>query len=333
MNINIVKSHCNKMDLLGEGKYGSVYKLHFKHKNLISRLKCSFCSKYYNKNIAIKQIILDNDADSTEDLEVESFIHKKCYSNNPDFFLQVYDFWIENSKYSLTKDYAISKNMGFFTLEYMNQNNLNCYLKKINNPNHTYDRFLNIQASVLFIIYIIDFLHNNLNICHGDISWNNVFIHDTGNPYMIQEVSIQGKLYQIPTNGFVIKIGDFSVTENIDYPNNKFIKRDYIVLDQLYVNYVYWRNLTDYNTGRVIKKFLKRELSDLFYQDPQYKYDYEKFWNRESEFIDEANLYYQKPTNMLTKYIELFDDSESEYENDECENENKYQNIEIAEDE
>jgi len=304
MRIHAITNHCNEITNIGEGSYGKVYKLCLKNQSLVHRINCSFCRKYHRKEIVAKEVITREYYDEKE-INSEYEIHKTCYSGNPNFFIKIYDFWIEETKRSLINDFLRPQKVGIFILEYMNQRNLREYFTAYSEGVITHK--LNISSVIFIIIYLIHYLHNELNICHGDISVHNIFINYIGENYVNQLVEFDGKQYKIPTNGFEIKLGDFSVAEYMK-PHNRstFIKRDYIGLCNIYGLRNRWINFTNYNTYSELIKFIDSTINYYFSEDLLFHSNNKKFWNNTSLYIDEKVLYYSFPKKLLERYIRLF---------------------------
>lgn len=283
-----------------------------KNQSIVHRLNCNFCKKYYKRDIVVKEV-KTTECYTEKEIKEEYEYHKKCYDSNPNIFIKIYDFWMEETKRGILNDYLYPRSLGLFVLEYMNSLSLKEYFDNYLNNSLDSDETevyntqkINISSLIFTILYIINYLHNELNICHGDISTNNIFINYVGEHYTEQLLEYNNKQYRIPTNGFHIKIGDFSVTDKISFKKTIYIKRDYIVLCNMYILKQNWKYLTDINTFHEILNFIEENIIEYFGKDKHFYTNNKKFWNCKSKYIDESVLYYIYPKQLLNKYIELY---------------------------
>lgn len=281
---------------IGSGKYGTVFRFKRKQK-IINRILFKKEKDHY---FVIKQIIIKNNHNNVKN---EIMIHKFCYENNKLIFLKIYDGWIEFNNYSINNKFNENIYIAYFMLDYMNRKDFMSYL--LNNSNRLLIKRekINIETTLFIIIYSIYYLHNILNIYHGDLTLSNIFI----NKINTQKIKFKynDKNLLLNTNGFEVKVGDFSITNKIR-TECKYIKRDYIILEQLYNKSHLWFLMTDEITFKLIKHFLKKYIIDIFTKDPLFYINYNQFWNKKSNIINEKILYYKYPQILLDEYVKLY---------------------------
>ena len=191
----------------------------------------------------------------------------------------------------------------------MNFNNLNHFLTSENDIETEYRMRFPLVNGFYLIIYIIYYLHNILNICHGDISWNNIFVS-----YQNSDTKVYLKNYNnkfINLSGFTIKIGDFGISEKIkDDLSNNLIKRDYIIFEHLNQNYLSWKNIVSFDKSTKILDFINNYILSYIYNgvlDLNLENNNLKLWNVLDSDRNDTDIYFYKlPEIMLKEYLSKF---------------------------
>jgi len=302
MTISTILKHTKTLIKIGTGNYGIVYLINLKRDNVWCKYACDFCHKYYKfRDIAIKQTPTKDD--TTEDnMKTEFEFHKYCYQRNRIIYVPIYDFWIERSTRGLVNDYPIPKTNGFYVMEYMNHGSLVDYLKTGN--------YVPIIKFICMILYIIYYTHNELEICHGDISWENLFISHQ-NQTSCYKLSIDNRLVDINLSGFKIKLGDFGITENFNINlNNQLIKRDYIIFHQMNQNTDIWKHLLSENDYNKMIFFIRKNILKYLYKDDIINtLDHHTIWNTLQHLpFGNSNIYFKDLSKkILLEYIDYFE--------------------------
>jgi len=303
MTISTILKHTKTMTKIGTGNYGIVYLINLKRDNVWCKYSCNFCHRYSKYgDIAIKQTPTKDDT-TQEDMKNEYEFHKYCYQHNKKLYVSIYDFWIERSVRGLLNDYPIPKTNGFYVMEYMNCGSLVDYLKTGN--------YIHIIKFICMILYIIYYTHNVLEVCHGDISWENLFVSHK-NTSNIYKLSIDNKKdIDINLSGFQIKLGDFGIAEKFNKNmNNQLIKRDYIIFHQMNQNTSIWKDLLSEIHYNKMLIFIRENILKYLYKDDSINYiDQHIMWNTLQHLpLENSNIYFKDLSKkILIEYIDFFE--------------------------
>ena len=308
-NVNNIIEHCKSIKEIGKGNYGKVYLISLKRASAWCKYYCNFCHKYYKKKeIAIKETPTKEDT-TENDIIQEYKCHKYCSDNNSELFINITDFWIEKGIKGLINDYPSPRTNGYFIIEYMNFINLNHFLTSENDIEKEYRIRFPLVNGIFLIIYIIYYLHNVLNMCHGDISWDNIFISYQNSNTKVHLQNYNNKFINL--RGFTIKIGDFGISERIkDDLSNNLIKRDYIIFDHLKINYSSWKNIVSFDKSKKILDYMNNYILsyiDNGVLDLNVENNYFKLWNILNSNQSDTDIYFHKlPEIMLKEYLNKF---------------------------
>jgi serine/threonine protein kinase len=279
---------------------------------------------------AIKQITI-TDKFSLEDFEYEVRCHKLAYEQHPAMFTYIGPVWhIESGESPLIipeETLAVSNIMitakpadldqgppqgyAYLVTEYMSHLDLFSYYSNkqyVNNPIRPY-----MKGLLFALLLILDTLHNNLNMVHGDFRDRNIFINYRG-PGWKQELLYRGAVFQIDIGGFEVKLGDFGLVENI-YPGRpSFIIRDFEFLENIYCQRENWQYMTtskaEYDS---IVEFIRSEFMLDFYAliakirlpTQTNKEARRAFWFNKHRLLKTSVYYYELPRRLVDRYLEL----------------------------
>jgi serine/threonine protein kinase len=298
--------------------------------------RCIKCISVYKKSsfLVLKEIQF-TDKFGKLDFELECKYHELAYKYMPDLIVKLYDSWIEKYMISpadtlLETRYGIQEtkrlpathipddyiDYGYCVLEYMNYKDLylNYTLSRSIEP---WQKPINMVGLVLICVVLIYNLHCKLHICHGDIRDTNIFLSYIGPEYMqsvyIELPDVKHKLL-VDTGGFHVKLGDFSLADELISNTKSFIFRDYEILDNIYQLRANWQwmvpDILQYNK---LLNFLRIEfihpinermvLSNISIENPKQRRD---FWYTR-HYISENSIYlYKYPAELLVKYLNVF---------------------------
>lgn len=278
---------------------------------------------------AIKQITI-TDKFSLEDFEYEVRCHKLAYEQHPAMFTYIGPVWRTetNDPPLLTSaDTPAVSNMvvtvkpadlvqgppqgyAYLVTEYMSHLDLFSYYsnkKYVNNPVRPY-----MKGLLLALLIILDTLHNNLNMVHGDFRDRNILINYREIGWK-QELRYRDTVFQIDIGGFEVKLGDFGLVENI-YPGRpSFIIRDFEFLENIYCQRENWQYMTDSKAEYdAIIGFIRTEFMLDFYtliakiRQPRQtnKEARRAFWFNKHRILKTSIYYYELPRRLVDRYLE-----------------------------
>jgi serine/threonine protein kinase len=282
---------------------------------------------------AIKQITI-TDKFSIEDFEFEVRCHKFAYEQFPHMFTYIGPVW----RTALNDSPLISVDGGsdipavsnmivttkpaeleqgpplgyaYLVTEYMSHLDLFSYYSNKQYVNNQVRPRM--KGLLLALLIILDTLHNNLNLVHGDFRDRNIFINYRGIGWK-QEIIYRGAVFQIDIGGFEVKLGDFGLVENI-YPGRpSFIIRDYEFLENIYCQRENWQYMTDSKTEYdSIIGFIRTEFMLDFYAliakirlpTQTNKEARRTFWFNKHRLLKTSVYYYELPRRLLERYLEL----------------------------
>ena len=280
---------------------------------------------------AVKQITI-TDKFSIEDFEYEVRCHKFAYEQFPCMFTYIGPVWrtetneppmivIDSEMPAVSNMVVTAKpadlvqgpplGYAYLVTEYMSHLDLFSYYSNkqyVNNPLRP-----NMKGLLLALLIILDTLHNNLNLVHGDFRDRNIFINYRGVGWK-QEIIYRSAIFQIDIGGFEVKLGDFGLVENI-YPGRpSFIIRDYEFLENIYCQRENWQYMTDSKTEYdAIVGFIRSEFMLDFYAliakirlpTQTNKEARRAFWFNKHRLLKTSVYYYELPRRLLERYLEL----------------------------
>jgi len=329
---------------LGVGSYSEVFKICVDKQCQTSHngaddntgnsncVACVLCAGLESGRVvhAIKQITI-TDKFTLDDFEYEVRCHKLAYEQLPALFTYIGPYWYvaqnepplilatetpEVSNIMVTAKPADlvqgpSQGYAYLVTEYMSHLDLFSYYSNkqyVNNPVHP-----NMKGLLFVLLIILDTLHNNLNMIHGDFRDRNIFINYRG-PGWKQELTHRGTVYQIDIGGFEVKLGDFGLVENL-YPSlPSFIIRDFEFLENIYCQRENWQYMTaskaEYDA---IVGFIRSEFMLDFYAliakirlpTQTTKEAKRAFWFNKHRLLKTSIYYYELPRRLIDRYSEL----------------------------
>lgn len=227
---NVFKNNYNQISLLGQGSFGTVYKVYHKLER-----------KYY----AMKKIFLTQDIIS-ENINLFNETHIYCNLNQKNI-VKYYTSWISSDLQSIIEFNNI------IDLNDMDSINIECKILFIQMElcNFTLDEYFltqmqddNIKKRMLYFNDILSgllYLHNN-GIIHRDLKSNNIFFVDNGNGEYDVKIGDFGLCKQ-KENKLLDKIEPI-INEKIIGHNNMLvdnIPKDKMILMSSYIGNSYYR--------------------------------------------------------------------------------------------
>lgn len=342
-------THCNNMDLqshstqaiqrLGIGSYSEVFKINIDKpcqppdSSVTTELAgCILCAglESSHRDYAIKQITI-TDKFSIEDFEYEVRCHKFAYEQHPAMFTYIGPVWrteLNDPPLISSNDTPAVSNIvvtakpsdliqgpplgyAYLVTEHMSHLDLFSYYSNkqyVNNPIRPL-----MKGLLLALLIILDTLHNNLNMVHGDFRDRNIFINYRG-PGWKQELLYRGAMFQIDIGGFEVKLGDFGLVENIHPGRPSFIIRDFEFLENIYCQRENWQYMTDSKAEYdAIVGFIRAEFMLDFYaliakirQPTQTNKEARRaFWFNKHRLLKTSVYYYELPRRLVDRYLEL----------------------------
>jgi len=348
--MDLQKHSSQAIHRLGVGSYSEVFKISIdipckqpscgQSEDSSEDVSCILCARLdeplvANRNsvYAIKQITI-TDKFSIEDFEFEVRCHKFAYEQFPHMFTYIGPVWRTELNDSPLisveggRDIPAVSNMivttkpaeleqgpplgyAYLVTEYMSHLDLFSYYSNKQYVNNQVRPKM--KGLLLALLIILDTLHNNLNLVHGDFRDRNIFINYRGIGWK-QELIYRGAVFQIDIGGFEVKLGDFGLVENI-YPGRpSFIIRDYEFLENIYCQRENWQYMAD-NKAEYdsIIGFIRTEFMLDFYAliakirlpTQTNKEARRAFWFNKHRMLKTSVYYYELPRRLLERYLEL----------------------------